>query len=151
TWTIAAYVRQGRVFELLANAVLNAPFVLPRDIARQIASLPPDAREDLRLTVEDRVRELLDTSARPLECVAVGRYALAVRAAAAGGIVDGRTGSAIDRLQSYGEERIAACIAEVRTHDATMAPYQPGEFARAPRGRHPAPGRVDEPPALRGA
>jgi tetratricopeptide (TPR) repeat protein len=135
-WTIAAYVRQGRVFEILATAVLNAPFVLPEDIQRQLRSVDELSREDIRLQVEDQVRQLLDEQARPLECVAIGRYALAVRAASAGSLDDEFTRQAVDRLQSYGEERIAECIEQVRARDATMPPYQPGEFARAARGRH---------------
>ncbi len=148
TWTIAAYVRQGRVFEILANAVLNAPFVLPDDIQRQLRGLDPASREDVRLQVEDQVRQMLDAQARPLECVAIGRYALAVRAAAAGSIDDDVTRFAVDRLQTYGEERIAACIEEVRQRDASMQPYTPGEFARAARGRHPPLEVVHEPPPL---
>jgi cellulose synthase operon protein C len=147
-WTIAAYVRQGRVFEILANAVLNAPFVLPDDIQRQLRGLDAASREDVRLQVEDQVRQMLDQQARPLECVAIGRYALAVRAAAAGSLDDELTRFAVDRLQTYGEERIGVCIEEVRARDATMQPYAPGEFARAARGRHPESQAVHEPPPL---
>jgi hypothetical protein len=49
---------------------------------------------------------------------------------------------AIDRLQVYGEERIAECIEVVRTGDEphgipadpTFEAYTPGEFERARRG-----------------
>ena len=30
-WTIAAFVRQGRIYEILARAVLNTPFIIPAD------------------------------------------------------------------------------------------------------------------------
>ncbi|MBC7172405.1 MAG: tetratricopeptide repeat protein [Polyangiaceae bacterium] len=148
TWTIAAYVRQGRVFEILANAVLNAPFVLPQEIERQLRGLDAASREEVRLGVEDQVRQMLDDQARPLECVAIGRYALAVRAAVAGSLDDELTRFAVDRLQTYGEERITRCIEQVRASDNSMQPYQPGEFARAARGRHPELEAVHEPPPL---
>jgi hypothetical protein len=32
TWTIAAFVGQGRIYEVLARAVLNTPFVVPNDL-----------------------------------------------------------------------------------------------------------------------
>jgi tetratricopeptide (TPR) repeat protein len=147
-WTIAAYVRQGRIFEILATAVLNAPFVLPEDIGRQLRAVDEFAQEEIRLQVEDQVRQLLDEQARPLECVAIGRYALAVRAASAGSLDDEFTRQAVDRLQTYGEERITECIEQVRQTDATMQPYRPGEFARSARGRHVSLEPGTEPPPL---
>jgi hypothetical protein len=80
-WTIAAFVRQGRVYEILAKAVLNTPFVVPADMKKQMAKLPEYAREDVRTQVEDSIRQLLDQQTRPIECFAVVRYALAARAA----------------------------------------------------------------------
>jgi tetratricopeptide (TPR) repeat protein len=133
-WTIAAFVRQGRTYEVLAKAVLNTPFVVPKDMKKQMAKLPDYAREDVRVQVEDTVRQLLDQQTRPIECFAVVRYALAARAGKVGSIDNEYTQQAITRLGAYGDERIAECIAEQQTKDASLQAYTPGEFARAPRG-----------------
>jgi len=135
TWTIASLVRQGRVWEILARAVLNAPFVMPADMQRQFRTVPADAREDIRIQVQDRVQQVLDEQVRPLECRAVAAYALAARAARAGALDDEFTQVAIDRLQAYGEERIAECIAQAQSEQAGFGAYQPAEFSRAPRGQ----------------
>lgn len=135
TWTIASYVRQGRTYEVLARGVLNAPFVMPADMQKKLRGLDEYDREDIRIQVEDQVRQVLDSRVRPIECFAVARYALAARAARAGSIDDEYTRTAIDRLQAYGDERIAECIAEAQAKDATFEGYQPGEFARSPRGK----------------
>ena len=134
-WTIAAFVRQGRAYEVLARAILNAPFVMPADMQRQLRKVDRYDREDIRLEVEDQVRQVLDGKVRPVECFAVARYALAARAARAGSIDDEYTRIAIDRLQAYGDERIAECIAEAQARDRTFQGYQAGEFARSPRGK----------------
>jgi hypothetical protein len=134
TWTIASFVRQGRVYEILAKAVLSTPFTIPTDMKKQMAKLPEASREDVRIQVEDSVRQVLDTQTRPIECFAVVRYALASRAAKVGSIDNEFTQQAITRLSAYGDERIAQCIAEQQAKDASLQAYQPGEFARAPRG-----------------
>lgn len=85
---------------------------------------------------EDQVRQVLDQKVRPIECYAVVRYALAARAARAGNLDTEHSREAIDRLQAYGDERIAECIAEQQAQDATLGAYQPGEFVRARRGQH---------------
>lgn len=133
-WTIASFVRQGRIYEVLAKGVLNTPFVVPDDMKKQMAKLPDYAREDVRIQVEDTVRQLLDQQTRPIECFAVVRYALAARAAKAGSIDNEYTQQAITRLGAYGDERIAECIAEQQAKDSSLQAYTPGEFTRAPRG-----------------
>ncbi|MFT3922644.1 MAG: tetratricopeptide repeat protein [Myxococcales bacterium] len=149
TWTIAAFVRQGRVYEVLAKAVLNTPFVVPADMKKTMAKLPDYAREDVRVQVEDKVRQVLDAQTRPIECLAVYRYALAARAAKVGSIDNEYTQQAISRLGAYGEERIAECIAEQAAKDSSVQAYQPGEFSRAPRGAVlPMPSGVS-PPSLK--
>ena len=135
TWTIAAYVRQGRVYEILARAVLNTEFAIPSDMQAQMRRLPPDARDEIRFEIEGRLRETLDQRVRPIECFAVARYALAARAGRAGAIDNEFTRIAVDRLQAYGDERIAECIAEAQRNDPSFAAYTPGEFSRAPRGQ----------------
>ena len=139
TWTIGAFVQQGRVYETLARAVLNTPvpFVLPAAVQEQLRGqrLDADTREDLRIQIEDTVRQVLDSLTRPIECLGVSRYALAARAARAGSLDTEYTRTAIDRLQAYGDERIAECIAEAQAQDSSFQAYTPGEFARAPRGQ----------------
>lgn len=135
-WTIAAFVRQGRIYEVLAKAVLNTPFVMPADLESKVRRAPAEAREEVRIQVEDSIRQVLDKQVRPIECLAVARYALAARAARAGSLDTDHTRQAIDRLQAYGDERISECIAQAAQQDASFAPYKPGEFARAPRGQH---------------
>ncbi len=135
TWTIAAFVRQGRVYEVLARAILNTPFTLPQDMQKQLRRLTPEQRDDIAFQVEGSVQQVLDEKVRPIECFAVARYALAARAARAGNLDDEYTQIAVDRLQAYGEERIAECIAEAQRADPSFVAYTPGEFKRAPRGR----------------
>ena len=134
-WTIASYVRQGRAYEVLARSILNTPIVMPLDLKKALRQAGPDEREEYQLDFEDKVRQVLDTQVRPVECFAVARYALAARAGRAGSFDDEYTRIAIDRLQAYGDERIAECIAEARARDATFQGYVPGEFARSPRGK----------------
>jgi tetratricopeptide (TPR) repeat protein len=134
-WTIAAYVRQGRAYEVLARAILNAPIVVPTDLQRAFRQAGPDEREELELGLEDTIRQVLDAQVRPVECFAVARYALAARAGRAGSFDTEYTRLAIDRLQAYGDERIAECIAEAQVRDKTFEGYVPGEFTRSPRGK----------------
>jgi len=134
-WTIASYVRQGRAYEILARSILNTPIVMPTDLKRALRQAGADEREEYQLDFEDKVRQVLDTQVRPIECFAVARYALAARAGRAGSFDDEYTRIAIDRLQAYGDERIAECISEAQTRDATFQGYVPGEFARSPRGK----------------
>jgi cellulose synthase operon protein C len=135
----------------LAKAVLNTPFTVPADMKKQMAKLPEAAREDVRLQVEDSVRQVLDQQTRPIECFAVVRYALAARAAKVGSIDNEYTQQAITRLSAYGDERIGQCIAEQQAKDASLQAYQPGEFSRAPRGAVlPMPAGVSPPSLSRG-
>jgi tetratricopeptide (TPR) repeat protein len=134
-WTIAGYVRQGRAYEILARSILNTPIVLPADLQRAFRQADEYEREEYRLDFEDRVRQVLDDKVRPIECFAVARYALAARAGRAGSFDTEYTRLAIDRLQAYGDERIAECIAEAQARDATFQGYTPGEFTRSPRGQ----------------
>jgi tetratricopeptide (TPR) repeat protein len=134
-WTIAAYVRQGRAYEILARSILNTPIVLPADLQRAFRQADEYEREEYQLDFEDKIRQVLDNQVRPVECFAVARYALAARAGRAGSFDTEYTRIAIDRLQAYGDERIAECISEAQARDATFQGYTPGEFARSPRGK----------------
>ncbi len=136
TWTIAAFVQQGRIYEVLARSVLNTPFVVPNDLQKKMRGLPAYAKDDIKIQVEDTIRQLLDAKVRPIECLAVARYALASRAARAGNVDNQYTRQAIDRINAYGDERIAECVAEAAAKDASFQAYRPGEFSRALRGRN---------------
>jgi TolA-binding protein len=135
-WTIAAFIRQGRIYEVLARAVLDTPFVIPDDLARQVRGQPAEVRDTVRATVEDRVRQVLDERTRPIECLAVQRYVLAARAARAANLDNEYTRLAIDRLNAYGEERILECVTQANAADTSFANATPGEFSRAPRGQN---------------
>jgi len=150
TWTIAAFARQGRIYEILAKAVLNTPFVLPADLKKKMAKLPDYAKDDVKIQVEDTIRQLLDQQVRPIECFAVVRYALAARAARVGSIDNDYTQQAVTRLGAYGDERIGQCIAEQQAKDSSLGAYKSGEFTRAPRGATlPMPAGVSPPPLSR--
>jgi hypothetical protein len=151
TWTIAAFVRQGRIYEVLARAVLNTPFAMPADLKKKTQGLPQDAQDEVRVQVEDRIRQVLDARTRPIECLAVARYALAARAARAGSIDNEQTREAFDRINAYGDERIAECVAQAAAQDSTFQAYVPGEFTRAPRGRNlGVPVEISPPPLMGG-
>jgi hypothetical protein len=150
TWTIAAFVRQGRIYEVLARAVLETPFIVPADLKKKMAGLPQESQEEIKVQVEDTIRQVLDSRTRPIECLAVARYALAARAARAGSIDNDQTREAFDRINAYGDERIAECIAQAAAQDATFQAYKPGEFTRAPRGRNLSVPREISPPAFEG-
>ncbi len=136
TWTIAALTRQGRAYEILARAVLNATVTMPADLARQIRNASADVRDEVRFQFEDQVHQVLDQQVRPIECYAVVRYSLAARAAQRGNIDDDYSRQALDRLQQYGDERIAECITQQQQQDSSLEAYRPGEFTRARRGEY---------------
>lgn len=142
TWSVAAVARQGRAWERLAVATLEAPFEMPADLERRFHRLPADEREALRVEIEDRVRQSLEPWTRSFECIAVSRYVIAARAARVASLDDESVREALDRLGRYGNERITECVELVRTGDPahgitadpTLDPYTPGELARAARG-----------------
>lgn len=133
-WTVAALVKQGRTYEILARAILNTPFVVPADLKKKMRGLPFEAQEDIKIQVEDAIRQLLDQQVRPIECLAVARYALASRASRAGNIDNEFSREASNRINAYGDERIAECVEQAAQQDSSFQAYQPGEFTRAPRG-----------------
>ncbi|MBN8613122.1 MAG: tetratricopeptide repeat protein [Deltaproteobacteria bacterium] len=136
TWTIAAFVQQGQAYEILASAIINATLTpLPDDVQRRMRGASADVRLEVETQFQDQVRQVLEQQIRPVECFAVARYALAARAARVGAIDNEFTRTAVARLQSYGDERIAECIAEASAQDATFGAYTPGEFARARPGQ----------------
>lgn len=147
TWTIAAYVRQGRIYEVLAHSIVAAQHPLPDDLSRQVHSASEEVRTEIQTQFDDRIRQAMEPQIAPVECLAVVRYALAARAARAGSLDTEFTQIAIDRLQAYGDERIAQCIAEQQARDASFQAYTPGEFQRARRGQTvPLTGDIGAPP-----
>jgi hypothetical protein len=151
-WTIASLTRQGRVEEVLVRAILNTEFTVPEDLQRSMRGLEDWEQEEIALSVEDRIREILDSTVRPLECTAIQRYALASRAALVASMDNEYTRQAIDRLQAYGEERVAECVTAAAAAETGFAPYQPGEFTRAPRGQTlPLRPSIEPPPLAGGA
>jgi tetratricopeptide (TPR) repeat protein len=136
TWTIAAFVQQGQAYEVLASSIINATLTpLPDDVQRRIRSASADVRAEVETQFQDQVRQVLEEQIRPVECFAVARYALAARAARAGALDNEYTRTAVARLQSYGDERIAECIAQAQAQDASFGAYQAGEFQRARPGQ----------------
>ncbi len=148
TWTSATWARHGRILEALARQILEIPIVLPTNISRLQRRAPPEEREALRIDIEDKIRDASDPFVRSLECWAIEKYAVAVRSGHVSGLQADFILEANDRLQAYGEERIAECLELRRQKDPTLQPYQPGEFRRALRGRVLTPPEGVAPPPL---
>ncbi len=148
TWTIGALVRTGRLYELLTRGILEAEVVAPADVQRVWRQLDRYDREAVQLEFEGTVRDVLATEVRPFECKAIANYALAARAGLAGNIDNEYTQIAADRLQAYGEERIAECIASEQANIPGLEAARPGEFARSPAGQVQSIPADVSPPAL---
>ncbi|MGF1467784.1 MAG: tetratricopeptide repeat protein [Sandaracinaceae bacterium] len=149
-WTVAAYARQGRVYEVLARAVLDAQLEpLPTNLERALRPLPPFEQDELRFQFEEAIRAVIDQEVRPIECLALVRYALAARLALAASIDSEYSRQALDRLQAYGEERINECLTQPQFAEVVTAP-RPGEFVRARRGQlSELPAGLTPPPVAR--
>ncbi|MCB9626389.1 MAG: tetratricopeptide repeat protein [Sandaracinaceae bacterium] len=148
TWTIAALVRTGRLYELLTRGILEAEVVAPADVQRLWRQLDRYDRESVQLEFEGTVRGVLATEVLPFECKAIANYALAARAGLAGNIDNEFTRIAADRLQAYGEERIGECIASEQANIQGLEAARPGEFARSPAGQVQSIPAGVSPPAL---
>jgi TolA-binding protein len=148
TWTIGALVRTGRLYELLTRGILEAEVVAPADVQRLWRQLDRYDRESVQVEFEETVRGVLATEVRPFECKAIANYALAARAGLAGNIDNEYTQIAADRLQAYGEERIAECIASEQANIPGLEAARSGEFARSPAGQTQSIPADVSPPAL---
>ncbi len=148
TWTIGALVRSGRLYELLTRGILEAEVVAPADVQRLWRQLDRYDRESVQVEFEETVRGVLATEVRPFECKAIANYALAARAGLAGNIDNEYTQIAADRLQAYGEERIAECIASEQANIPGLEAARAGEFARSPAGQTQSIPADVSPPAL---
>lgn len=110
--SLRALVAQGHIYDALAAAVLDTPFVIPTDLRRQMRGLPPSARDAISTTVEDRLHQVIYAETLPIECLAIQRYILAENAARAANLTYSEQAIfATERLNAYGEERVAACSA----------------------------------------
>lgn len=143
---ISALRRQGERYEALVRVVLASRFTLPDDVRRQIRGASPAARDEVRARLEDALRATLDELVRPVECLAVERYALAARLSARASLPTLESDRARQRLAAYGEERVAVCLARAHERDPSFEGLRPGELSRSRPGRHA--GRVLGPPAL---
>ncbi|MEZ4325982.1 MAG: tetratricopeptide repeat protein [Polyangiales bacterium] len=148
TWTIGALVRNGRLYELLTRGILEAEIVAPADVQRVWRQLDRYDRESVQLEFEGTVRGVLAERVRPFECKAIANYALAARAGLAGNIDNEFTRIAADRLQAYGEERIAECLVSEQANIPDLEAARPGEFARSPAGQVQSIPPGVSPPAL---
>lgn len=135
--TVAALVAQGEIDERLSRGVLGAPFVMPSDLARRLRRASPEVREAAEAEIESRIAAALADDAGPIECRAIARYALASRVARRMSVDEAASRTAIDRLQAFGEERLAECLAREHARDPSFESYTPGEFARARHGAPP--------------
>lgn len=130
--TVASLVEQGRTYERLARNILLVRFVVPTDMQRVLRSLDEAAREDILLQIEAQVIDVLDSRARPIECLAVRKYLSAVRLARAESVDDLYAYFARTRLRTYGDERLTECASPATGADPTFAPYTPGELTACP-------------------
>lgn len=146
--TIAALVAQGTIDERLARGTLDAPFVVPRDVARALHGASPDVRAEAEERLRGQVADTLDQAVRPVECRAIARYLLAARVAREATLDDPHVQRALERLATYGEDRIAECVAAEHERDPSFAPYVPGEITRTPRGLDAEPGPSERAPSL---
>ncbi len=106
-WSSAAYARQGQIYETLARA----------------------SRRSLPVVGRDRARAAVDVQTRPIDCLAVVRYVLVVRAARAGGFRTALTRAVLDALVRYPFAEAASCVVEQRTRDASFAPLTLADMA----------------------
>jgi hypothetical protein len=110
-WTVAAYERQGHVYEVLAHAIV---------VARQHAS-------------DERVGHVLDARIVPIECLAVVRYLLAVRAARPLASSPAGARLAFERLRAYGDYRVTVCATDQHERDPAFMSFVPAsDFAPLP-------------------
>jgi len=137
--SVAALHGQGLLYEGLIRTVLAAQLDLPRDIRRRLRRSPRDAATAVREQVQDAIRENLDEQVRPVECLAIERYALAYRLARRASLPTSEATGSRERLQAYGEERVSACLAAAHAHDPSFAPLAAGELNSARAGLHLTP------------
>ena len=110
-WSIAADARAGRAYEVSARELLNTPFAMPRDLERRIRGASAEVREEVRVQVEDRLRQQIDALLGPTECAATARYLRSWRAARDARAAYDASITVDGRLAAYGPERIVECMA----------------------------------------
>jgi hypothetical protein len=133
-WALLAYVAQASRYEALAAEVVAAADELARG-----RRLPPGALADR-----------FATDIAPVQCLAVVRYVLVVRAARAGAMfADPSARFALERLHVYGSQAIADCARDETHRDPTFRMWTPDELiALPPLAGMLAPLDVHGPPPL---
>ncbi|MFK8003208.1 MAG: hypothetical protein AB8H86_26800 [Polyangiales bacterium] len=136
-WSVAALSQQGRVQEVLADAIrtINVPFVLPAAVQQQLAGQQIGAatRAQLHAQITSTVQQVLDALSRPMQCLALVRYVKAVRlarVASPGGpmVNEPHSKFALGRLNAVPHATLEDCMREARTQDPSLRPIAPGEF-----------------------
>jgi hypothetical protein len=141
--SVTALARQGDAEQMLARAILDSPFVLPRDVRAQIARLPRAHRGALVADIEATYRSRLEDEVRPVECRAIQRWLLAVRLARAANVDTSDTRHSLERLRAFGTERVAQC-----TEGTPLGPFGAGELTPPPAGFTRTPADRTSPPTL---
>jgi hypothetical protein len=110
-WSAAAHLRAGLALERLVAVILEASWSVPQDLESQRRGLHAQAFAQLRGIVETRVREVLETQARPIRCRAAERFHRSVGVAHRAGTESEHATSARERLAALGEAVVARCRA----------------------------------------
>lgn len=110
-WSMAAYLRAGLALERLADTVLTASWSNPADLEAERRTLTRQSYEQLRGIVAMRVREILETQARPLRCRAIERFDRAVAIAGRTGAQSAELDAARARLAAIDESVVSRCRA----------------------------------------
>lgn len=132
SFTASALERRARVWERLADDVLEFDFHMPADLARSTRRLSPGQRQAIADQVRARIAESLAPHAERLECAAAADYLLALRTSRRALVAAEDGARARARLAAFGEERVGACIAELRSRDPGFAPLARGELDTRP-------------------
>jgi hypothetical protein len=109
-WRIAALLEQGQIYEQLVHAIVSVRL-----------SGPPGFGE--------RIRQVMESQLAPVQCLAVVRYLVAVRAARGGALDTPQAQTALRRLAAYDATRIASCATDQQSRDSSFPPFALGDLA----------------------
>lgn len=108
-WSIAAYVRQGQIYERLASNIVDQRHPLSLDLESRLAEAPLDAQIAVENQVDDRIHQAMQPEVESLECLAIHSYVRAMELAQPESIATDASEAAESRLLAFSEERRAAC------------------------------------------
>jgi tetratricopeptide (TPR) repeat protein len=148
TWSIAALRRQAEVYEALGRAIDELTFTTPRDLARTLRRVDRASREEVVAQLEGTLRDALSPDVRAVECLAITRHLLALRAARVASAGEDAIQGASDRLLAFGVERVSECANERHAVDPTFDVLGEDELHVAPSGRRLGATVDSAPPAL---